>query len=56
MEALEALWREENTAIRKNAFQLHAAASKVSFNLWLILIAKYSVFIELAMDVLQSIT
>lgn len=56
LEALETLSREgNNSATRNNAFQLHAAASRVSFILGIILIAKYSALLEPVVNVLQSI-
>lgn len=55
LEALENLSREGNNATRKNAFQLHAAASRISFILALILIAKYSGLLEPVVNVLQSV-
>lgn len=59
LEALENLSREGNNATRKNAFQLHAAASAsityLSFILALILIAKYSGLLEPVVNVLQSV-
>lgn len=55
LEALETLSREGNSATRKNAFQLHAAASKISFILGITLIAKYSALTEPVVNALQSI-
>lgn len=55
MGALETLSREGNSATRKNAYQLHAAASRVSFILSLILIAKYSAIMEPVVNVLQAV-
>nr|CAD7596915.1 unnamed protein product [Timema genevievae] len=45
---------KEIVRLEKNAFQLHAAASNVSFILCLTLIAKYSALIEPIVNVLQS--
>lgn len=56
LEALETLSREGNSATRKNAFQLHAAASRISFIVGIILISKYSALMEPIVNVLQSIT
>ncbi|XP_067118862.1 52 kDa repressor of the inhibitor of the protein kinase-like [Centruroides vittatus] len=56
MEALETLSRDGNSATRNHAFQLRAAASRVSFILCLLLIAKYSVLMEPVVNVLQSVT
>lgn len=55
LEALENLSREGNSATRKNAFQLHAAAFKISFILCITLIAKYSALLEPVVNALQSI-
>ncbi|XP_050302787.1 uncharacterized protein LOC126740703 [Anthonomus grandis grandis] len=55
MEALETLSRDGNIATRKHAYQLHAAASKVSFIFSLGLIAKYSALLEPTVNV-RSIT
>ncbi|VEN38170.1 unnamed protein product [Callosobruchus maculatus] len=55
MEALETLSREGNSATRKNAYQLHATASKSSFILCILLIAKYSALLEPVVNVFQSI-
>ncbi|CAB3240454.1 unnamed protein product [Arctia plantaginis] len=55
LEALENLSREGNNATRKNAFQLHAAAFKISFILCITLIAKYSALLEPVVNALQSI-
>ncbi|XP_067142878.1 52 kDa repressor of the inhibitor of the protein kinase-like [Centruroides vittatus] len=56
MEALETLSRDGNSATRNHAFQLRVAASRVSFYLCLLLIAKYSVLMEPVVNVLQSVT
>lgn len=56
MEALETLFRNGNNATRKHAYQLHAAASKISFIFSLVLIAKYSGIIEPTVNVLQSVS
>ncbi|XP_050301517.1 uncharacterized protein LOC126739760 [Anthonomus grandis grandis] len=55
MEALETLSRDGNIATRKHAYQLHVAASKVSFIFSLGLIAKYSALLEPTVNVLQSV-
>lgn len=55
LEALQTLSREGNSATRKSAFQLHAAASRISFILGINLIAKYSALMEPVANVLQSI-
>ncbi|KAK5639839.1 hypothetical protein RI129_010650 [Pyrocoelia pectoralis] len=56
LEALETLSRDGNNATRKHAYQLHAAASKVSFIFSLVLIAKYSALLEPTVNVLQSVS
>ncbi|CAH1101982.1 unnamed protein product [Psylliodes chrysocephalus] len=57
MEALETLSRDGNNATRKHAYQLHAAASKVSFFFFsVVLIAKYSPLLEPTVNVLQSVS
>lgn len=55
MEALETCCTEGNVATRKSAFQLHAAASKGSFIVAIILVAKYSALLEPVVNALQSI-
>lgn len=54
IEALEKLSEDGNSATRKHAFQLHSAASNVTFILSMIVIAKYSAIIEPVVNVLQS--
>lgn len=56
MEALGTLSQDGNNATRKHAYQLHAAASKVSFSFSLVLIAKYSSLLEPTVNVLQSVS
>lgn len=55
LEALQTLSQEGNSATRKNAFQLHAATSRISFILGIMLIAKYSALMEPVVNVLQSV-
>lgn len=55
LEALETLSYEGNSMTKKNAFQLHAAASRIPFILGVILIAKYSAMMEPIVNVLQSV-
>lgn len=55
LEALQTLSQEGNSATRKSAFQLHAATSRISFILGIMLVAKYSALMEPVVNVLQSV-
>lgn len=54
VKALDILSKEGNTATRKAAFQLHSAATKSSFIICVILIAKYSALLEPIVNALQA--
>lgn len=56
VEALEDLSRDGNSTTRKAAFQLHSAATKPVFIVALLLIAKYSAFLEPVANKLQSVS
>lgn len=56
VQALETLSVQGNTNTRKSAFQLHSAASKSSFIMAMVLIAKYSAVLEPVVNALQSKT
>nr|XP_022905212.1 uncharacterized protein LOC111417225 [Onthophagus taurus] len=55
LEALQTLSQEGNSATRKSAFQLHAATSRISFILGIMLVAKYSALMEPVVNVHQSV-
>ncbi|XP_062556769.1 zinc finger MYM-type protein 1-like [Armigeres subalbatus] len=54
IEALETLADEGNVATRKNAYQLHSAATRSEFIFSLKLIAKYSALMEPVVNVMQG--
>lgn len=55
IQALESLSVEGNPDTRKRAYQLHSAACKPAFIMAVVLIAKYSEFLEPVVNSLQSI-